>query len=55
MIVKSRFSRHNLRIDIAQIDQHIAAHGLQGALQVKRSELVPLGEHHQDIGAIGGL
>src|SRR5215210_2707158 len=40
-------------VDIAKIDQHLAAHRRRDFLEVERSEFVPFGDDHQRIGAVG--
>src|SRR4051794_23472903 len=40
-------------IDIAQVDQHLPAKRRRNPLEVERSELIPLGDDHQRVRALG--
>src|SRR3954454_24515342 len=40
-------------IDVAQVDEHLAAKRRSDPVEVERSELVPLGDNHQRVGALG--
>ena len=48
---EARVLGQRLGIHIAQIDEHIAEHDLAQALQIESAKLVPLGQHHEDVGA----
>src|SRR5207344_1017016 len=43
------------QIDIAEIDENVAAHALFQRVEIERAELVPFGDHHGDVCLLGGL
>src|SRR5215470_14234920 len=42
-------------IDVAQVDHHWTRHQLLEAVEVERAELLPFGDDHQRIGALGAI
>src|SRR5438105_1748887 len=48
-ISEPRLLRVVARIDVAQVDEHLAAHQLSDLGEVERTEFVPFGDDHQRV------
>src|SRR5437764_13097280 len=53
VVYKAEFRHLGRAIDVAQVDQHRLLHHRFDAVEIERAELLPLGDDHQRIGALG--